>query len=449
MKLSESQLRGKIYRMVLREMTQLGNDDEERRAYELWDQYQDDCDWDAYDHHDHQDECNVSMEVEGFKFEGYGFMDPYGAYKEVESMDCTLPSGRVINVYPGNHPGIAPEANNETNDNTMANRVTMNEAQLRNKVYKMVCESFEALMAEGKTFKDQKAWGNKGFQKQNKFQKTDKYKNWKNGGNMNSDTDECMKEGEDKGYKVIEKGDGMFPKRIQLSGEDGREGWEKLCKSKQFVKPNSDTDECMNEGVDEIDWKTAQWAADERARRNAEVSGDQGYNSPYYSKYQKMGGGDVKNGIAKGNALQRSSSDAAKQKFNDEFGYDDGNGAKVGYSRYTWDNADGTATGGGVGVTDGNQRFSSALMAPTSSHGNADTPIYNKGNGTFYSANSVNQSLAGNQPLQNAFSKADQEMRNYRTGNYTYDKGQGWHLEEAALKKVVSEAVKNALKKLQ
>ena len=130
----------------------------------------------------------------------------------------------------------------------MANKVTMNEAQLRDKVYKMVCESFETLMAEGKTFKDQKSWGNKGFQKQNKFQKTDKYKNWKNGGNMNSDTDECMKEGEDKGYKVIEKGDGMFPKKIQLNGKDGREGFEKLCKSKQFVKPNSETDECMNEG---------------------------------------------------------------------------------------------------------------------------------------------------------------------------------------------------------
>lgn len=238
--------------MVLREMTQLGNDDEERRAYELWDKYQNDCDWDAYDHHDHQDECNVSMEVEGFKFEGYGFMDPYGAYKEVESMDCTLPSGRVINVYPGNHPGIAPEANNETNNNTMANKVSMNEDQLRDKVYKMVCESFEALMAEGKTFKDQKAWGNKGFQKQNKFQKTDKYKNWKNGGNMNSDTDECMNEEEDKGYKVIEKGDGMFPKKIQLNGKDGREGFEKLCKSKQFVKPNSETDECMNEGLEEV-----------------------------------------------------------------------------------------------------------------------------------------------------------------------------------------------------
>lgn len=186
--------------MVLREMTQLGNDDEERRAYELWDQYQDDCEWEAYDHHDYVDECNVTLEVEGFKFEGYGLKGLYGSYQEFESVDCTLPSGRVINVYPGNHPGIAPEANNETNDNTMANKVSMNEAQLRDKVYKMVCESFEALMTEGKTFKDQKSWGNKGFQKQNKFQKTDKYKNWKNGGNMNSDTDECMNEGVDEGF---------------------------------------------------------------------------------------------------------------------------------------------------------------------------------------------------------------------------------------------------------
>ena len=77
----------------------------------------------------------------------------------------------------------------------MGQKVTMNESQLREKVYNMVCESLEAVINEGKTFKDQKSWNKKGFQKSNKFQKNDKYQNWKNGGNVNSDQDECMNEG--------------------------------------------------------------------------------------------------------------------------------------------------------------------------------------------------------------------------------------------------------------
>ena len=77
----------------------------------------------------------------------------------------------------------------------MGQKVTMNEGQLREKVYNMVCESLEAVMNEGKTFKDQKSWNKKGFQKSNKFQKNDKYQNWKNGSNVNSDQDECMNEG--------------------------------------------------------------------------------------------------------------------------------------------------------------------------------------------------------------------------------------------------------------
>ena len=395
--------------MVLREMTQLGNDDEERRAYELWDQYQDDCDWEAYDHHDHQDECNVSMEVEGFKFEGYGFMDPYGTYKEVKSMDCTLPSGRVINVYPGNHPGIAPEANNETNDNTMANRVSMNEAQLRDKVYKMVCESFEALMAEGKTFKDQKSWNKKGFQKSNKFQKNDKYQNWKNGGNMSSDQDECM-----------------------------------------------------NEGVDEIDWKTYANAAKKAQGKwyDAAIADDKPNRSKYAEKWRKF---------------DKASQDA----FNDEFGTNkykyttDG----VDDANHAWDRV---VTRPGEhkkvsSLSDGGWNQSYFDYDPEKDQTQAswfEDGDSHKGHSHYsefprnkdvrpYEFNDMDAEEilngVGNQidkryPGEGHFDAAkrgNEELKNYFQGKYDYNDEKGWHLKEAALRKVVSEAVKNALKKLQ
>ena len=40
-------------------------------------------------------------------------------------------------------------------------------------------------------------------------------------------------------------------------------------------------------------------------------------------------------------------------------------------------------------------------------------------------------------------------MKNYFQDKYDYNDEKGWHLKEAALKKVVSEAAKNTLKKLQ
>ena len=89
----------------------------------------------------------------------------------------------------------------------MGQKVTLNESQLREKVYNMVCESLESIF-EGKTFKDQKSWGKKGFQKQNKFNRNGKgSQGWKNG---------------------------------QMKGDDQGE---------------------LDEGVDEINWKTYQNAA--------------------------------------------------------------------------------------------------------------------------------------------------------------------------------------------
>ena len=79
----------------------------------------------------------------------------------------------------------------------MGQKVTMNESQLRQKVYEMVCESLEELYNEGKTFKDQRGWDKKGFQKGNKFDRNKFKGGFQKGQQMGSgDQDECMHEGE-------------------------------------------------------------------------------------------------------------------------------------------------------------------------------------------------------------------------------------------------------------
>lgn len=155
----------------------------------------------------------------------------------------------------------------------MAQKITLNEGQLREKVYNMVCESLEEFwnmddsdyavfksdrpgsaanilaqnykqkyidpqpqqqpqqqapqgnpgLEEGKTFKDQKSWDKKGFQKSNKFQKNDKYQNWKNGGQMGQDQDECMNEGlEEVGFMDKMKGAvGGFRQGAAKMGQTG------------------------------------------------------------------------------------------------------------------------------------------------------------------------------------------------------------------------------------
>ena len=291
----------------------------------------------------------------------------------------------------------------------MANKVTMNEAQLRDKVYKMVCESFETLIAEGKTFKDQKSWGNKGFQKQNKFQKTDKYKNWKNGGNMNSDTDECM-----------------------------------------------------NEGVDEIDWKTYANAAKKAQGRwlDAAMANDKPNRSKYAEKWRKF---------------DKASQDA----FNDEFGTDK--------YKYSTD-----------GIDDANHAWDVVVSRPgehrkvaSLSNGNWNQsyfdydPENDQTNGHWFEDgdshkmhshysefgkskdvrpydfndmdaedifNAVGNDIDKQYPDKGHFDAAkrgNEELKNYFQGKYDYNGEKGWHLKESVLRNIVSEAVKNALKKLQ
>ena len=69
------------------------------KAMELWKKHQGEAEWDRYDLVDppYTWECNVALEIEGFKFEGWGY-NCCGDRTVVE-LDCTCPDGSIIKIF--------------------------------------------------------------------------------------------------------------------------------------------------------------------------------------------------------------------------------------------------------------------------------------------------------------------------------------------------------------
>ena len=67
-------------------------------ARKKWDACSRDATWDAYDKvDDHTRECNITLEADGYLFEGYGFIVG-DSDKEIRTLECTLPDGKTVTL---------------------------------------------------------------------------------------------------------------------------------------------------------------------------------------------------------------------------------------------------------------------------------------------------------------------------------------------------------------
>lgn len=88
--------------------------------------------------------------------------------------------------------------------------------------------------------------------------------------------------------------------------------------------------ESVKGALNELDWKTQQWAADERQKRNDDVMKN-GRNSQYFNKYQQQGlakgfnYGDSAMLQGKAYQQQRNNQQGAKQQFNKDYGFNQQN----------------------------------------------------------------------------------------------------------------------------
>ena len=237
--------------------------------------------------------------------------------------------------------------------------------------------------------------------------------------------------------------------------------------------------------INELDWKTQQWAADERQRRNDDVMKN-GRNSQYFDKYQQQG---LANGSNYGNwatlqgkayQQQRNNQQGAKQQFNRDYGFNqqssnlngDYNNVNIGLN-YNGDGVTGTQPSGNY--MNGSNAH---LTKRTSYNQNGNGPsasLYNDASyqtgynmpthqgSTMVTAyrNGVTTSTDGNQSVSSAgnqlfnqnygnqFKKADDEVRAYRGGGYQYQKGKGWQMNESInrkIDKIVSECIRKRIR---
>lgn len=219
--------------------------------------------------------------------------------------------------------------------------------------------------------------------------------------------------------------------------------------------------ESVKQILSELDWKTQQWAADERERRNNDVMRN-GQKSQYFNKYQQQGlangskYGDFATLQGKAYQQQRNNQQAAKQQFNQDYGYNERN---MNPTNGQYNNVNIGLNYDGTGVmgtqSSGNlQKGASAQTTQSSSYGKNgdkasiynDTSIqggYNKpqfqgSSMVTANKNGVTTTQNGDQTVNNIqrnafnrtygdqFRKADDEVAAYRGGKYQYQKGRGW-----------------------
>lgn len=211
--------------------------------------------------------------------------------------------------------------------------------------------------------------------------------------------------------------------------------------------------ESVREALSELDWKTANWASNERARRNADVRQNI-WNSPYAEKYDKMGGGNLYNGIEKGENAAFNSAIASQKSFNNQHGLNGTNNrVHLTYQSPHYKYGTGKA---GVFAQASNNDQTVSVHTPTDRTSQdsqfrldvLDSYSDRINYGTNYRGadkNTVMQNLSkANPDIAKRFNDAYNEVENYNNGNYYYDNG--WKLKESRLRKIVSESINKVLK---
>lgn len=163
--------------------------------------------------------------------------------------------------------------------------------------------------------------------------------------------------------------------------------------------------ESVKQVISELDWKTKQWAADERQRRDNDVYYKR-KNSPYYNKYQKQNLDPANNRYAN-NQLE------AAKEFNKRYGLED-------YERDT----DGAFTARSVAMdTMGGLNATYATTKQTGKR-NGENGWHTRD--TTFGNNKFD---TDDTRTRNAYNRAKDELNKYENGDYEYVKGKGWILK--------------------
>lgn len=208
--------------------------------------------------------------------------------------------------------------------------------------------------------------------------------------------------------------------------------------------------ESVRKALSELDWKTANWASNERARRNDDVEVNR-WNSPYAEKYAKMGGGNLYNGIEKGESAAFNSAVASKKSFDNQYSLN-GTNKRVNLTYQSPQYQYGTGKAGVFAQTSNNGQIVTAHTPPTDRNAQDSQFRLNVSDGHFdhrnyrgADKNTVMQSLSKVNPdIAKRFNDAYNEVENYNNGNYYYDNG--WKLKESRLHQIVSESIDRILK---
>ncbi len=167
--------------------------------------------------------------------------------------------------------------------------------------------------------------------------------------------------------------------------------------------------ESVNKVLTELDWKT--YANAEKAARGRDTSywREKGYE-PRHDAIVKAA-----------DSRMRASrfADAAKDAFNRDYGYKNGE---------RWDDDYAEAKFGGD--FDSSQEFAPhAVGYRSKGWGNPKKYEFGTDNDTLQSV-TPEEFYQGNEDAANAYHNADNEIKNWKKGNYDYQNGKGWQLKK-------------------
>lgn len=163
--------------------------------------------------------------------------------------------------------------------------------------------------------------------------------------------------------------------------------------------------ESVKQIISELDWKTKQWAADERMKRDDDVFNN-GQNSPYYNKYQKR---DF-------TGQQHSNQLEAAREFNKRYGLND--------YESSYKSPDGTSTSREVGMNSLGDLDATYATTKQTGKRNGEYGWHTLDTGNQYRFDTDDART------RNAYNRAKDEFNKYKNGNYQYTKGKGWHLKD-------------------
>ena len=167
--------------------------------------------------------------------------------------------------------------------------------------------------------------------------------------------------------------------------------------------------ESVNKVLTELDWKT--YANAERAARGRDTSywRERGYE-PRHDAVSKAADSRFRAGRF---------ANAAKDAFNRDYGYKNG---------HLWDDDYAEVKLGGD--FDATEEFSPhAVGYRSKGYGNPKKYEFGRDNDTFRKT-TPEEFYQGNKDASDAYRNADNEIRNWRSGNYDYKEGDGWQLKK-------------------